>query len=339
MNSAIPLRASLDLGFVPAHCKFVGGLVPEEGKLPRTDDGGLLCVQAVKDVIARSRVAVNAVQIPIFAGTEDAEWDCMIAELRELGLKVYLVMMLGYANPIEPEDEEKVLEQLRPMLAAAIRNQVNHVASTSIEGWMTPGARRRDGEEFEQAIAQNVRLHLRAYREAGVEGSCIEHWHVEFLRPGEFETFTDLGRLWQFVQAANRELGKPFFRCLVDAAHCGDSALSIPENQALIAEIAEADALGIIHASAPTTRGCLSSDEGWVPALIAAAAHSGKLSMVFIEMFHHQDAALAALRELDPRHGVDTLDGRDYAQVVADGLESIARRVNSHVARGHLPLA
>ena len=37
------------------------------------------------------------------------------------------------------------------------------------------------------------------------------------------------------------------------------------------------------------------------------------------EAFDHADEALAPLRALDPGHGVDTRDGRDYTQVVADG--------------------
>ena len=121
---------------------------------------------------------------------------------------------------------------------------------------------------------------------------------------------------------------------LVDAAHCGDSGLSIAENEALIARIAEAGELGIFHASGKTTRGCLSSDDGWSGMLLAAAAAAGALRQVYVEMFDHEDPALEMLRKMDPGHGVDTRDGRTYTEVVADGLADIAHRLNNLAARG-----
>ena len=123
---------------------------------------------------------------------------------------------------------------------------------------------------------------------------------------------------------------------MVDAAHCGDSTLSIPENEALIAEIAAADEMGMFHASSKTTRGCLSTDDGWIGALLAAAAKTGKLEYVFVELFHHEDPALEGLRQLDPGHGIDTRDGRTYSEAVIDGVVSVARRLNNLVARGML---
>ena len=68
----------------------------------------------------------------------------------------------------------------------------------------------------------------------------------------------------------------------------------------------------------------------------SAAAKSGKLEFVFVELFHHEDPALEALRNLDPGHGIDTTDGRTYSEAVADGLEETARRLNNLVTRGHL---
>ena len=340
MEKEITLRAPVELGFVPTHAKFVGGLVPEgDGRLPRTESGSLVVVEATREVLDRSLVAVPSVQIPVFPGTAEGEWDMMISDLKALGLTVHLVIMLGGVDPMDPADEEATLAQLLAPLEAAKRNGVAHVSATSVEQWMQAGAARKDGAEFDAAVAQLVKVHLRAHREAGLGESCVEAWHVEFLRPGEFQTFTDLGRLWTFVKAANDELGQPFFRCLVDAAHCGDSSLDIPAHEALIAEIAAAGGLGVMHASAKTTRGCLSTDDGWVAALLAAAAQTGELKQVFVEMFHHEDDALAGLRELDPRHGVDTRDGRDYTQVVADGLANLARILNNHVSRGWLPPA
>ncbi|MEM1444231.1 MAG: hypothetical protein AAGF67_17930, partial [Verrucomicrobiota bacterium] len=104
----------------------------------------------------------------------------------------------------------------------------------------------------------------------------------------------------------------------------------------LIAEIAASEEMGMFHASAKTTRGCLSTDDGWIGALLTAASKTGKLEYVFVELFHHEDPALEGLRDLDPGHGIDTTDGRTYREAVIDGVESIARRLNNLVARGIL---
>ena len=92
----------------------------------------------------------------------------------------------------------------------------------------------------------------------------------------------------------------------------------------------------MFHASAKTTRGCLSTDDGWVGNLLTACAATGKLEIVLVELFHHEDPALAGLREADPRHGIDTTDGRTYTEAVCDSLESVARRLNNLVNRGIL---
>ncbi|MDP4638630.1 MAG: hypothetical protein NWS30_02025 [Verrucomicrobiales bacterium] len=94
--------------------------------------------------------------------------------------------------------------------------------------------------------------------------------------------------------------------------------------------------MGMFHASSKTTRGCLSTDDGWIGALLAAAAKTGKLEYVFVELFHHEDPALEGLRQLDPGHGIDTRDGRTYSEAVIDGVVSVARRLNNLVARGML---
>ncbi|MFC7338484.1 hypothetical protein ACFQY0_14915 [Haloferula chungangensis] len=340
MEKDITLIAPVELGFVPTHAKFVGGLVPDaDGRLPRSESGGFVVVEAVREVLERSRVKVDMVQVPIFPGTHPEEYPAQILALRELGLKVHLVIMLGGVDPMDPADEDATIAQLLPTLKIAKELGITHLASTSIEGWMVPGATPKRGADFDAVVAQTVKVHARAYHEAGLEDSSVSVWDIEFLRPGEFQTFTDLGKLWSWVQKANEEIGKPFFRCLVDAAHCGDSALDIPTNEKLISEIAAAGGLGMMHASAKTTRGCLSTDDGWVAALLGAGGRSGALSQVSVEMFHHEDEALVALRQLDPGHGVDTLDGRDYTQVVADGLASVARILNNYVNRGWMPKA
>jgi hypothetical protein len=335
MATDITLRSKIKLGVVPTHIKFGGGIAPDEsGKFLREADGTLAIVAEMERLIAISRVKISSAQIPSFPGADSADVNEMITGLKELGLIVHLIMMVGGADPMNPADEDAVVAMLTENLNAAKANGITHVVSTSLEEWMKEGAVRKEGADLDAAIAQLAKLHARAYKEAGVEDSSIEAWHFEFLRDTEFQTFTDLGRVSQVVAATNAIIGKPFFKAMVDAAHCGDSGLSIPENEALIAKLADSDELGLFHASAKTTRGCLSTDDGWIGALLTACVRTGKTHQVFVEIFHHEDPALEGLRATDPNHGIDTRDGRSYTQTVADGLEETARRLNNLVARG-----
>lgn len=337
MQKKITLKPDLDLGVVPTHLRFVGGLLPDEhGKLPRGEAGELRTVAGLRTVCDLSPVKPTCVQVSIFPGADAGDTAEMIAGLRALDLEVLLILMVGGVDPMNPAGEDAAVAQLVPNLECAVSHGIRQVSSTSIEGWMNPNSPRREGEDFEAAVAQNVKVHLRAYQEAALAGSCVENWHIEFLRPGEFQTFTSLERGWAFVHAANQALGRPFFKQLVDAAHCADSGVSIAENAALIARIAAAGELGIFHASAKTTRGCLSTDDGWIGALLTAMARTGALRQVFVEVFDHQDPGLELLRGMDPGHGVDTRDGRTYPEVVADGLADVARRLNNLAARGLL---
>ena len=45
MSEKISLKSSVELGVVPTHIKFVGGLVPDDkGRLPRNENGELIVV-------------------------------------------------------------------------------------------------------------------------------------------------------------------------------------------------------------------------------------------------------------------------------------------------------
>jgi hypothetical protein len=327
------LHPKIALGVVPTHIKFVGGLVPDaNGKFPREADGRLMSVAEMERICQQSPVTPSCVQLAAFPGTDAADTEEMMRGMQALGLEVHLIMMVGGANPMNPADEDVVVAQLKESIKFALDYGAVSVSSTSVEEWMNGPA----DMDFDAAVAQNIKVHLRAAKESGLLDSSITAWHIEFLRPIEFKTFTNIDKAWQFVKAANQALGRNFFKLLVDAAHCGDSGLSIPEHEALIAEIAAAGHFGIYPASAKTTRGCLSTDDGWIGATMAAAAKTGALTTVFVEMFHHEDEALASLRAAVPGHGVNTLDGRTYTQIVIDGLVDVTRRLNNLQARGLL---
>lgn len=332
----IESKSKVKLGVLATHLKFVGGLVPDEnGRIPR-DENGPLILQNLRQICADSPVRVDTAQISYFPGLHTGDIEELVSGLREIGLNVRFILMVGGADPMNPADEDAVVKMLVDGLQAAASHGIENVSSTSIEEWMKADATRKEGEDFDRAVAQNVKVHQRALEESGIAGSSVKSWHIEFLRGGEFKTFTDIRRAWSFVSAANQSVGSNFFKVLVDAAHCGDSGLSIAENEAIISEIGAAGELGIFHASAKTTRGCLSTDDGWIGALLTACAKTGALEDVLVEVFHHEDEALQPLRDLDPGHGIDTTDGRSYNQVMIDGLQDVARRLNNLAARGIL---
>lgn len=335
--ASITLKASVELGVVPTHIKFVGGLVPDEnGKLPRNEDGQLRMVAAVDDIIKNSPVAITSAQVPFFPGLDMGDCAEMFESIKSRGINPFQIMMVGGGDPMNPTDEDSVCAMLVDGLKAAIKYDIEHVSSTSLEEWMKPGAQELTGDAFDAAVAQLGKVHARAVREAGAQDSCIKAWHVEFLRGTEFQTFTDVRKAWKAVSAMNDALGQSFFKIIIDAAHCGDSDLSIDENAAAIAEIGKQGGISMFHASAKTTRGCLSTDDGWIANLLTACAATGTLEIVLVELFHHEDPALAGLREADPGHGIDTRDGRTYSECVCEGLADVTHRLNNLVVRGIL---
>ena len=335
-TAPIQNTSGIKIGILGTHLGFLEALVPDDnGRLPRNSEGEFVVVAGARELIELSPVKVDLIQISAFGTTLPEETDSLITSLRQLDLEPQLVMMVGGVNPMDPADEEEALAQLLVNLHAAIRNKVTQVNSTSIETWLE-GTPPTNEAEFQARVAQNIKLHLRAYHEGKLAESCIENWNIEFLRPGEFNNFTSLAKLRPILTGLNTELGQPFFKALIDAAHCGDSGLSIPENEELIAAIGKADEIGPFHCSVPTTRGCLSSDDGWVGALLTANARTGKLPSAFVELFRHDDPALEPLRKLDSGHGIDTTLGRSYTQVMVDGLIDTVRRLNNLKNRGIL---
>jgi hypothetical protein len=336
MSSTITLKSDVILGVVPTHIKFVGGLVPDDdGKLPRDDHGTLIVVSEMAHLCQASPVKIGAVQISTFPGVAASDTDDMISGLRELDLEIHIIMMVGGANPLNPADEDKVVELLSDGINTAKKYGITNVASTSFEEWMS-GAPAKEGAEYDAAVEQLAKVHARVYNDCNIADSCIEHWHLEFLRGIEFATFTNIPKAWKVIERANQIVGSKFFLLMVDAAHCGDSGLTIPENESAIAELAAANEMGLFHASAKTTRGCLTTDDGWIGALLASAAKTGQLKHAFVELFHHEDVALETLRDAVDGHGVDTTDGRSYSEVVIDGLVDVGRRLNNLKARGLL---
>lgn len=119
---------------------------------------------------------------------------------------------------------------------------------------MQDGATEKTGNDYDAAVEQLAALHFRVYKEQELDKGEIESWNIEFLRPGEMMTFTNLRKAWEVVKAMNAKVGKQFFKVLVDSAHCGDSGESISDTQSLLEEMIAAGDVNMIHASVATTR-------------------------------------------------------------------------------------
>ena len=96
MADQITLKANVELGVVPTHIKFVGGLVPDDdGRLPRGDDGKLVVVSEMAHLTDISPVKIASAQITVFPGVDEGDTGEMITSLRDLGLKVHIMLMVG----------------------------------------------------------------------------------------------------------------------------------------------------------------------------------------------------------------------------------------------------
>jgi len=153
---------------------------------------------------------------------------------------------------------------------------------------MQEDAIRLEGVAYTDSIERLANLHAEAYVDADLESSKIESWNIEFLRPGEMMTFTELSRARDVVMAMNAKIGKPFFKVLVDSAHCGDSGEDISETQELFAQMIDEGIVDTFHASVEETRQHVSSDKGMRAALLRVAIERG-IKRIVDEVFNPED--------------------------------------------------
>ncbi len=113
MTKTIESKSGIALGVVPTHLKFVGGLVPDEnGRIPRDADGNLIVVANLRTLCEQSPVRIDCVQIPSFPGLNEDDVAEMVGGLKELGLAVHYILMVGGADPMSPDDEDAVVAML-----------------------------------------------------------------------------------------------------------------------------------------------------------------------------------------------------------------------------------
>ena len=88
MAVTIENKSNIELGVVPTHTKFVGGLAPDEnGKLPRGGDGKLIMVSEMASLIDASPAKIDSVQITLFPGTDADDLDDMMNSFKEVTWK------------------------------------------------------------------------------------------------------------------------------------------------------------------------------------------------------------------------------------------------------------
>jgi hypothetical protein len=331
--------SSVRMGVCPAHFKFADVLCPDEnGSLPRDSDGTIKTLSKLKQLRDQSSIPFSVAPVIIFTGTQEKDIRETLIGIKDLGLEPEVVMMIAGVDPMNKADEDKFVELAVGVLNIAKDVGIKSVTSPSFEEWMSPGPP-KTGSQYEAAVEQVVKNHQRAYEEAELAHSSITSWHLEFLRPVEYDTFTNINTAWDVVRKLNKRIGDNFFRVLVDASHCGDSGLPLEENKQTIRQIAAAGALGAFHASSKTTRGCLTSDEGWIDELLTTCFETGHLETVIVEAFNHTDDGLEALRTAVPGHGVDTTKGRSYNELVIDGLKIVSARLEELAQRQTLAIS
>ena len=76
MGQEITNKSGVELGIVPTHAGFVGGLIPDdEGRLARTDDGQIVILSEVTRLTGITRVKLDSLQLPVIPGTDEGDLD------------------------------------------------------------------------------------------------------------------------------------------------------------------------------------------------------------------------------------------------------------------------
>ena len=157
MAIQIKNKSKVEIGVVPTHLMFVGALAPDEsGNYPVQI---LVIWKSCRYAPALPYFAGKIKQCSgnPFSGTDSKDLDDMFKGLRALKLQVHLIMMVGGANPLNPKDEDAVVEMLNSGLAVAKKYKVKHVSSTSFEEWLS--GKKLKGKAFDNAVKQVINVH------------------------------------------------------------------------------------------------------------------------------------------------------------------------------------
>ena len=129
MTKSLANHSPISLGVVPTHLTFADGVAPtQNGDWPRDESGQIKILSYFRQLVAESPVPIKCAQISQFAGISDDVNTELVDGLKALGLEVQFIMMVGEGDPMNPADEDTVVQLLVDGLKTAQKYGVSQVA-------------------------------------------------------------------------------------------------------------------------------------------------------------------------------------------------------------------
>ena len=287
-------------------------------------------------LIKHSPVEISAVQVPLFPdhlreGKGLAKTKRLFKELRKRVRYVVPVLMLT-TNPLDPKNKSEAIETLRNGLVQSGELGSEVCAATSFEAWLDGtinGIKPLKGKKLRKAIDLLVDIHVSAIHAAYQERCGVQRLDMEYLRPGEFITFTNMRIALRVIGEINRKLQCGFIcRLLDDTAHAKDSGLSMKDQNKVrgICSCSDNHHIGTCHASEPTTRGALGSGGSAVVQGIRSMYRHGNPRTLMVEIFDCEGEETAPMRQYIKGYGKKTY--RDINVAVVEGLILVQNTLN-----------
>ncbi len=329
-SGQVESASNLMLGYVGVTSGF-------NAKAKNPDTGEYLYVELLKGVQERSPIKVQVIQTPLFPDDVTSagfpETKLLYGKLQSHVEKVVPILMMT-KDPLDPTQKEAFIGDLYNGLMGAGRLGAEICSSTSFEAWMKGTQDGEDpltGEALDQAIDLLVEIHVEAISRALQDGCTVARLDMEYLRPVEFTTFTNLEVAWRVVSGINRHLGFVFVRALDDGAHSKDSGLSPTRANRIRAIARRQNAYGTIHVSQFTTRGRIGPVA--LGELEYALLH-GKPTYVLVEIFDPRLPDTQLMKDKIPGYGEETFS--DPVEVIIDGLIKTKKKIGEMVVVGAL---
>lgn len=296
----------------------------------------------------------GVIQFPVFPnmtdGSNNKAVDELVTGLKGMCKEIVPIIMFDADPHGDDGQQEQYVTTLTAGLSWAGKHGCRRACATLYEKWMSGNPRVSDSNRLKDMDNRLGKLVGAAYKKAKAAGAIPDELHAEGLRPGwrngvvcegEFSTYTSLDRWVLGAHAINTEIGgdKPFVLVLPDAAHIGDSRMSVAEIRNWLKRMVSDKLGGIAHASAPTTRGCLHTAKAWLKGFLELLAKEGLLHTVLTEVFYWDDALLEALRAPHIGFGKNTFNGRTPNQVVIDGMNLVDELLTEFVFQNLLAQA
>lgn len=326
-------KSKVKFGVVMVHRGFDAHKLTPSGKFDY--------VFALDWLIDHSPVKISTVQVPLFPdhlckGKGLGTTKKLFRELRKRVKNVVAVLMLT-TNPLDPANKAVAIETLRNGLIQAGKLGVRTCSATSFEAWLNGtvnGLKPLKGKKLTQAIDLLVDIHVQAIKDALADGCKVRYLDMEYLRPGEFTTFTNMNIALRVIHRINEKLQMGFCRLLDDTAHAEDSGLPLGAQDRVRNNAGFYDEHGTCHASEPTTRGAIGVSSSAVVDGIRSMAMHGELRDLLVEIFDCAGEETAPMRKYIKGYGRKTYGNINEAMVEA--LILVQKTINGLVKEGVL---